>query len=92
VWAREQGQRILDEARASVAAPLEAVAVDLREGRATPELVAMCNELRPVLTVVGSRGLHGFKGLLLGSTARHLVNHAPCPILIVKTATNEEAA
>jgi hypothetical protein len=26
-WAREEGQRILDEARASVAAPLEAVAV-----------------------------------------------------------------
>jgi nucleotide-binding universal stress UspA family protein len=90
-WAREQGQRILDEARASVPAPLEAVAVDLREGRATHELVALCNERRPVLAVVGSRGLHGFKGLLLGSTARHLVNHAPCPVLIVRTATNEDA-
>jgi nucleotide-binding universal stress UspA family protein len=90
-WAREQGQRILDEARASVAAPLEAVTVDLREGRATHELVALCNERRPVLAVVGSRGLHGFKGLLLGSTARHLVNNAPCPVLIVKTATSEDA-
>jgi nucleotide-binding universal stress UspA family protein len=91
-WAREQGQRILDEARASVAAPLEAVAVDLREGRATHELVALCDERRPVLAVVGSRGLHGFKGLLLGSTARHVVNNAPCPVLIVKTATNEDSA
>jgi nucleotide-binding universal stress UspA family protein len=90
-WAREQGQRILDEARAGVAAPLEEVTEDLREGRATDELVALCNERRPVLVVVGNRGLHGFKGLLLGSTARHLVNHAPCPVLIVKTATNEEA-
>jgi nucleotide-binding universal stress UspA family protein len=44
-----------------------------------------------VLAVVGSRGLHGFKGLLLGSTARHLVNNAPCPVLIVRTAANEEA-
>jgi nucleotide-binding universal stress UspA family protein len=90
-WAREQGQRILDEARASVAAPLEAVTVDLREGRAPHELVALCNERRPVLAVVGSRGLHGFKGLLLGSTARHLVNNAPCPVLIVRTAPAEEA-
>jgi nucleotide-binding universal stress UspA family protein len=90
-WAREQGQRILDEARASVAAPLEAVTEDLREGRATHELVALCNERRPVLAVVGNRGLHGFKGLLLGSTARHLVNNAPCPVLIVRTAANEEA-
>jgi nucleotide-binding universal stress UspA family protein len=90
-WAREQGQRILDEARASVTAPLEEVAEDLREGRAMHELVALCEERRPVLVVVGSRGLHGFKGLLLGSTARHLVNNAPCPALIVKTATNEDA-
>jgi nucleotide-binding universal stress UspA family protein len=90
-WAREQGQRILDEARASVAAPLDEVTEDLREGRATNELVALCNERRPMLAVVGNRGFHGFKGLLLGSTARHLVNHAPCPVLIVKTPTNEEA-
>jgi nucleotide-binding universal stress UspA family protein len=88
--AREQGQRILGEARASVVAPLEAVTEDLREGRATHELVALCDERRPVLAVVGSRGLHGFKGLLLGSTARHLVNTAPCPVLIVRTAPNEE--
>jgi nucleotide-binding universal stress UspA family protein len=91
-WARDQGQRILDEARASVAAPLEEVVEELREGRATHELVALCEERRPVLAVAGSRGLHGFKGLLLGSTARHLVNHAPCPVLIVRTDPNEEAA
>jgi nucleotide-binding universal stress UspA family protein len=89
--AREQGQRILDEARARVTAPLEAVAEDLREGRASHELVALCEERRPVLAVVGSRGLHGFKGLLLGSTARHLVNNAPCPVLIVRAALNEGA-
>lgn len=90
-WAREQGQRILDEARASVAAPLETVVDDLREGRATHELVALCEERRPVLAVVGSRGLHGFKSLLLGSTARHLVNHAPCPVLVVRTSADEDA-
>jgi nucleotide-binding universal stress UspA family protein len=90
-WAREQGQRILDEARASVAAPLEEVTTDLRERRATHELVALCNERRPVLAVVGNRGLHGFKGLLLGSTARHLVNNAPCPVLIVRAAPNQDA-
>jgi nucleotide-binding universal stress UspA family protein len=91
-WARKEGRRVLDEARASVPAPLESVTEELREGRAARELVALCEERRPVLTVVGNRGLHGFKGLLLGSTARHLVNHAPCPILIVKPATNEDAA
>lgn len=91
-WAREQGQRILDQARASVAAPLETVVEDLREGRPTYELVALCEERQPVLAVVGSRGLHGFKGLLLGSTARHLVNNAPCPVLVVRTASEEDAS
>jgi nucleotide-binding universal stress UspA family protein len=90
-WARKEGRRVLDDARASVAAPLEEVTEELREGRAARELVALCEERRSVLAVVGNRGLHGFKGLLLGSTARHLVNHAPCPVLIVKTAPNEDA-
>jgi nucleotide-binding universal stress UspA family protein len=90
-WAREQGQQILDDAHASVATRLEAVTEELLEGRAAHELVALCEERRPVLAVVGSRGRHGFKGLLLGSTALHLVNNAPCPVLIVRTASNEEA-
>ena len=36
------------------------------------------------LIVIGSRGLSGFKKLLLGSTATGVVNYAHCPVLAVK--------
>lgn len=36
------------------------------------------------LIVVGSRGLSGFKKILLGSTASGVVTYAHCPVLVVK--------
>lgn len=36
------------------------------------------------LLVVGSRGLGGFKRLLLGSIAEQCVRHAPCSVLVAR--------
>jgi nucleotide-binding universal stress UspA family protein len=38
------------------------------------------------LLVVGSRGLGGFRGLLLGSVGQQCSHHSPCPVVIVPHA------
>ena len=41
-------------------------------------------EWKVQLIVVGTRGLSGFKKLLLGSVSTALVSHAPCSVLVVR--------
>jgi len=36
------------------------------------------------LLVVGSRGVSGLRGILLGSVGRALIDHAPCPVAILR--------
>jgi nucleotide-binding universal stress UspA family protein len=53
----------------------------LRKGQTAEVLVAEAHDAE--LLVVGSRGLGGFKGLLLGSVGQQCAHHATCPVVIV---------
>jgi nucleotide-binding universal stress UspA family protein len=69
-----------DEARA-ISSSID-VSTFVYEGQAAGVLV---HEARDAdLLVVGSRGLGGFKGLLLGSVSEQCASHAACPVVIVR--------
>jgi nucleotide-binding universal stress UspA family protein len=78
-----QSEERLDQALREVAREAEGVAIERRvtEGGAAEVLIDASKEAD--LLVVGSRGLGGFTGLLLGSVSRQCVSHASCPVVVV---------
>ncbi|MEY2519696.1 MAG: hypothetical protein QOF24_1455 [Verrucomicrobiota bacterium] len=53
-------------------------------GRTYHEICDLAQRLAADLIVTSTRGLTGLKHVLLGSTAERVVQHAPCPVLIVR--------
>ena len=52
---------------------------------ATPEqIVEVARETDADLIVMGTRGMTEWKSLLLGGVANKVVQHAPCPVLLVR--------
>ena len=83
---RSVAEGIVDEAvrRAATGSPGLRVDGEARHGAAEP---VMLTEAKPAqLVVVGSRGLGGFTGLLVGSISSHLATHATCPVVVIRPA------
>ena len=83
---RESHQRILSEAANIVKnkqLDIEVV-TRLEEGRPSNVIVEIGKEEDIDLIVMGSRGLGGITGWVLGSTSRHVVESCTKPILIIK--------
>jgi nucleotide-binding universal stress UspA family protein len=54
-------------------------------GRPASVIVEQAARFRADLVVVGSRGLGPIRSMLLGSVSAEVVDHAPCPVLVVRT-------
>ncbi|MFD6230275.1 universal stress protein [Streptomyces sp. NPDC060232] len=87
---RNMVERLLAEAvgRARSTAP----GVDVSHAVVTGEPLTVLEAQSRVadLVVVGSRGIGGFVGLLVGSTAVHLAAHGRCPVLVVRAGGDED--
>ncbi|MFK4037852.1 universal stress protein [Nonomuraea wenchangensis] len=79
-----EGRRILDEAVALVRERQPQVEVETREVEGAPALVLREEAEGASEIVVGSRGLGGFAGALLGSVSTHVAGHVRCPVVVVR--------
>ncbi|MFJ9700623.1 universal stress protein [Streptomyces fradiae] len=81
---RNMALRAVAEAveRARTAAPGIEVTHAVVSGEPLTVLEAQSRDAE--LVVVGSRGMGGFVGLMVGSTAVHLAAHGRCPVLVVR--------
>jgi len=77
---------VLEEAEAKVREEHPGLEVEtiLKEGRPSATIVDIAENDGADLIVIGSRGIGGYTGWILGSTSRRVVDSCTKPILIVK--------
>lgn len=80
---RERASSIAQEAIEVLGSAGRASGPLIRHGDPKREIVDAAVELDASLVVTGSRGLGGFKGLVLGSVSRAVSMAAPCSVLVV---------
>jgi nucleotide-binding universal stress UspA family protein len=59
-------------------------ALEPRTGTAYEEICDVARELKADLIVVATHGHTGYKRMFLGSVAERVVQHSPCPVLVVR--------
>lgn len=82
--ARDSGKKILADGEQKMRAESVQVETFLREGNSEQEIVKAAKEGQFDLIVIGARGIHRIRDLLMGSVTEGVVKHAPCPVLVVK--------
>ncbi|WP_167544520.1 universal stress protein [Micromonospora chersina] len=82
----EESRKMLEQVAADVVGRHPTLRVEVRQVAGGPGATLVEESRRAELVVVGSRGVGGFAGLLLGSVSNQVAQHAHCPVLVVRPA------
>jgi nucleotide-binding universal stress UspA family protein len=84
--AMEGGQKYVDEVKQKASESKIRVRTDVIVSTTSvvKSIVEYAEEKKMDLIVIGSKGISGFKRMLLGSIASGVVTYAHCPVLVVK--------
>jgi nucleotide-binding universal stress UspA family protein len=82
----EKAQQEVDKVRQKAIEKKVSVktAVLLKYTKVVKEIVEYAEQMKIDMIVIGSRGMTGFKKILLGSVASGVVTYSHCPVLVVK--------
>ena len=80
----EEAEALIEEALDAVGVVPGALQTEVLEGSAAEAILNVAETRKNDLIVIGSRGLGQLRGLLLGSQSQKVLQHAPCPVLVVR--------
>jgi len=80
----EEAEEILKKALEAVGEIPGEVQTEILEGPPAEAILDVAKTRKSDLIVMGSRGLGRLSGALLGSQSQKVVQHAPCPVLIIR--------
>ena len=80
----KEADKILQKALEAVGEIPGEVHTEILEGSPAEAILDVANTREVDLIVMGSRGFGRLKGLLIGSQSQKVVQHAPCPVLVVR--------
>jgi nucleotide-binding universal stress UspA family protein len=79
---RQASEQVISDALAAVGGA-DGLTVTRHVGAGGPAGVLVEAAKDADLLVLGSRGLGGFRGMLLGSVTQQVIAHAPCPVVVL---------
>jgi nucleotide-binding universal stress UspA family protein len=82
--ARERAEQLIADALAAEGGKPEGIVIDPVVIAAEPARTLIERSEGADLLVLGSRGLGGFQGLLVGSVSQKCLHHAHCPVVVIR--------